>query len=256
MGIASKKIGTKDLPLFLQAWDYLNAQISDSKIDTKNIINFAVAKSRNGHLRVIDLGCGPAHLDFLLTQAGLSCIGIDNDRNMIEYARNLYPFLDLRNGDILTDEFENIGPFDVIICKHLDLPIDGLKTVLTKARSLLGSHDKGLLCFDFLVLDKSQKTKDAFTFAETINAADVKGTRLSRFNLEGDYYAWHVTYDLLTSKDHRLKVSKETRLYFITEEELSILLKSAKIEVHEKQCEDSGIIGLKGVNIYGTISKD
>lgn len=255
MGTAPKIITkkTSDTLTYVKAWDSLNMQVSDCNVDVKNITDFALGVRGNSHLRIIDIGCGAAHHDFLLAQLGHTCIGIDRNNDIISYARSLYPSLELHCGDILANGAQSIGNFDMVICKHLALPKDELKTVLKKANALLRNHEKGLLCFDFLVSDGNPLTKE-FTWAETIDTLDVKGIRKSRFALSDGYYAWNEEYDLSTADGYKTKVFNERKLHFIIEAELSSMLKNAGVEVQEKRYENSGIDGMKGVGVYGIVS--
>jgi len=62
--------------------------------------------------RILDLGCGTAHLTAQIAQCGAQVIGLDASRAMIEAARIQFPDLDLQVGDARDFKFEQ--PFDAV----------------------------------------------------------------------------------------------------------------------------------------------
>jgi trans-aconitate methyltransferase len=62
--------------------------------------------------RILDLGCGTAHLTSLIAAAGAEVIGLDKSQPMIEEARRLYPDLRFEIAD--ATDFHLDQPFDAV----------------------------------------------------------------------------------------------------------------------------------------------
>lgn len=62
--------------------------------------------------RILDVGCGTAHLTQQIAETGAEVTGVDQSESMLEQARRLYPQLNLIHGDIA--HFTALQPFDAV----------------------------------------------------------------------------------------------------------------------------------------------
>src|SRR5688572_18329527 len=62
--------------------------------------------------RILDVGCGTAHLTAKIANAGATVVGIDASADMVARARATYPHLDLRVADVTVLEVD--APFDAV----------------------------------------------------------------------------------------------------------------------------------------------
>lgn len=62
--------------------------------------------------RVLDLGCGTGHLTAEIATRGATTVGVDSDPEMLTTARDRYPGLEFREGDIRDVRFDE--PFDAV----------------------------------------------------------------------------------------------------------------------------------------------
>lgn len=60
-----------------------------------------LAKSLAGQGRVVEVGCGPAHVAAYLAERGLEVSGLDLSPQMVVEARRLFPTLEVEVGDML-----------------------------------------------------------------------------------------------------------------------------------------------------------
>jgi trans-aconitate 2-methyltransferase len=60
--------------------------------------------------RVLDIGCGTAHLTKRICESGADVVGIDLSKEMIEHAKEIFPEIDLRVMDVTQMTFDE--PFD------------------------------------------------------------------------------------------------------------------------------------------------
>ena len=127
-------------------------------------------------------------------------------------------------------------------------------TVLKKVKGLFDEHKKGLLNFDFLILDNKETIQTNFTLTEKIETEKVKGKRMNIFVLNKDHYEWTEKYNLVVNGSYKMTIDKARKLYFLEENKVLTLLSEIGIKVSNKIYEESGIVGLKGMSIYGTTS--
>jgi SAM-dependent methyltransferase len=99
--------------------------------------DFFVDRVRPGE-RVLDLGSGKGELAHdLVTRAGATVLGVDNDPGHLSFARSRFPHerLDFRDGDVL--ERLPDGHFDVVVLsnvlEHLGPRVEFLRRVLSSA---------------------------------------------------------------------------------------------------------------------------
>lgn len=80
--------------------------------------------TKNNAKTILDVGCGTGKIDFLLNQKGFEVTGIDNSKEMIEYAKKQYPKITFLQKD--AENFKLNDKFDAIIA------LDSVLTFLTK----------------------------------------------------------------------------------------------------------------------------
>lgn len=95
---------------------------------------------------VLDIGCGTGKIDKLLKDKGYDILGIDNSKEMIEYAQKNYPEVDFKQLD--AENFRLDKKFDAVIA------LDSVLTFLTKEdafetaiRNIVGHMKKGSIFF-------------------------------------------------------------------------------------------------------------
>jgi SAM-dependent methyltransferase len=88
--------------------EHLSEELAGKPLDRHLLNRFAEGVKGRG--RVADLGCGPGHVARYLHEQGVEVLGIDLSEGMIREARERYPGLDFRAGDM----------------RSLDLPDSGL----------------------------------------------------------------------------------------------------------------------------------
>jgi SAM-dependent methyltransferase len=99
--------------------------------------DFFVERVRPGE-RVLDVGSGKGELAHdLVVRAGVTVVGIDNDRSHLRFARERFGHerLEFREGDVLTELPE--GHFDVVVMsnvlEHLAPRVDVLRRIVDSA---------------------------------------------------------------------------------------------------------------------------
>jgi len=91
---------------------------------------------------VLDVGCGLCHLYEALTDDYqiYDYVGVDNDRRVLKWARQRYPNLDLKYGDVYNLSFLGERKFDSVFAIGLyRMPhqIDGIKEMLKHTKTQL-----------------------------------------------------------------------------------------------------------------------
>src|SRR5215475_9044715 len=74
-------------------------ELAHKPLDRQLLDRYA-ASVRSG--LVCDLGCGPGHISRYLFDRGVSVFGIDLSARMIEYARQLNPGIEFKQGNMLS----------------------------------------------------------------------------------------------------------------------------------------------------------
>lgn len=81
--------------------------------------------------RILDLGCGTGTLTHEISSSGARVVGVDSSTEMIGQARQNYPKLEFRLGDVLT--FRDPEPFDAVfsnaVLHWVRTPVDAVVTV-------------------------------------------------------------------------------------------------------------------------------
>lgn len=117
-----------------------HAMISREAVITGIIKNASVIHiGCSDHIQVInDKIRNNIWLHKLITDNATNCIGIDIDKESIDFIRNELGYRNVSHGNILTDEFKNIkeGKWDYVvlgeIVEHLDNPVNFLKVFKEK----------------------------------------------------------------------------------------------------------------------------
>jgi trans-aconitate methyltransferase len=63
--------------------------------------------------RILDVGCGTAHLTAKIANAGATVVGIDSSPDMVARAKATYPHLDVRVADVTALQLDE-APFDAV----------------------------------------------------------------------------------------------------------------------------------------------
>lgn len=89
--------------------------------------------------RIIDIGCGPGNSTAVLSERFRNSyiLGADNSQNMLEKARNDYPYLDFKLFDAGAEDYSGIGKFDVVFSNACIQWIPEHKKLLKRFMSLL-----------------------------------------------------------------------------------------------------------------------
>ena len=86
--------------------------------------------------RILDLGCGTGTLTQQISESGATVTGVDSSTEMIGQARQNYPKLDFRLGDIRS--FHDSEPFDAVfsnaVLHWVQPPLDAILTVRAALR--------------------------------------------------------------------------------------------------------------------------
>lgn len=86
--------------------------------------------------RILDLGCGTGTLTHEISSSGARVVGVDSSTEMIGQARQNYPKLDFRLGDVRT--FRDPEPFDAVfsnaVLHWVQPPVDAISTVRAALR--------------------------------------------------------------------------------------------------------------------------
>ena len=78
-------------------------ELEDKPFDRDFLDRFAAAVKGRG--RVVELGCGPAHVAAYLATAGVEITGLDLSSGMVAEAKRLFPDLEVIAGDMLALPF-------------------------------------------------------------------------------------------------------------------------------------------------------
>jgi SAM-dependent methyltransferase len=126
-------------------------ELEDKPFDREFLDRFA--QSLGGRGRVVELGCGPAHVAAYLSQRGVDVSGLDLSPQMVVEAKRLFPDVEVIVGDMLALPFADAslaGLVSFYSIIHFD--DDQLVTAFTEmARVLI---DDGLLALAFHVGDE------------------------------------------------------------------------------------------------------
>jgi hypothetical protein len=107
----------------------------------------------------------------LITENAQSCIGVDNDRESIQFITNELGFSNVRYGDIMTDTFPEIdsGKWDIAVfgemIEHLGNPVD----FLSAFRSRYGEKIRRFLISVPNIYNRSN-LKNMYRYQEVINS--------------------------------------------------------------------------------------
>ncbi len=119
----------------------------DSKPFDREMLNaFAGRVARRG--MVVDIGCGPGQIAAYLADRGTDVQGVDSSPGMIAVARDLYPGLEFRTGDMRSLPFADasLAGISAMYC-IIHIPRDEVVDVLGELRRVLSPG--GLLLMSF-----------------------------------------------------------------------------------------------------------
>ncbi|MGE4555046.1 MAG: class I SAM-dependent methyltransferase [Candidatus Paceibacterota bacterium] len=239
------------------AWDIFHLQIFDYEGDVERINDWI--KKRNYQVKnILEIGCGAGHYLKYFKKMGYSCVGIDKDVDILEYAKQVVlqedKDIELVWGDILKKSpllFEK--RFDLVLCKHLSFPLVELDKVLEYATKVLNPNGPRLLVFDFLVATKNDLEEEILSIDSAVKDC-LFLVRLNQMRLRKELkgYRWKEIYIIRDSRNGFTVTKINSRsLWFLSRRELSDLLVNRNIEIQNELTEDTGINNLEGVTIYG-----
>jgi len=243
------------------AWDTFHLQIFDYGGDVKGINNW-IQERNLGVRNVLEIGCGAGHYLKFFRGLGYNCTGIDFDRDILEYARQLVlqkeTDVELMEGDILREIPSKLeGKFDLVLAKHLSFPLNGLEKVLCYVKKALAPGGPRLLVFDFLKKGEGDLEETVLSIDSAVRNS-LFLVRLNQMKLieELNEYRWSEVY-IVRDAQSGFTVTRESRrsLWFISRHELEKLLQDNGIGVEVELEESVGIDNLSGVTIYGKLSK-
>jgi SAM-dependent methyltransferase len=79
--------------------DEIAAELANKPFDREFLNRFAETVKGKG--KVVEVGCGPAHVSAYLAERGVDVTGLDLSPHMVEQAQRLFPNLDVLVGDML-----------------------------------------------------------------------------------------------------------------------------------------------------------
>jgi SAM-dependent methyltransferase len=126
-------------------------ELEDKPFDREFLDRFAEAVSGRG--RVVELGCGPAHVCAYLAMGGVEVSGLDLSPGMVAEAKRMFPELDVIAGDMLALPFgdaELVGAVSFYSIIHFD--DDQLGTAFSEMARVLA--DGGLAALAFHIGDE------------------------------------------------------------------------------------------------------
>ena len=99
-----------------------------------------IFEEKNVYKSILDVGCGIGGLTYYIYKrnGGGDVLGCDISRTAIRKARSLYPDVRFECKDILNDDINDLGKFDLIILSEvLWYILDGVKNVMRKISNAL-----------------------------------------------------------------------------------------------------------------------
>jgi len=126
-------------------------ELEDKPFDRDFLDRFAEAVRGRG--RVVELGCGPAHVCAYLARGGVEVSGLDVSPGMVAEAKRMFPELDVIAGDMLALPFgdaELVGAVSFYSIIHFD--DDQLGTAFSEMARVL--TDGGLAALAFHIGDE------------------------------------------------------------------------------------------------------
>jgi len=126
-------------------------ELEDKPFDRDFLDRFADAMRERG--RVVELGCGPAHVSAYLAMGGVEISGLDLSSGMVTEAKRMFPKLEVIVGDMLALPFgdaELAGVVSFYSVIHFD--DDQLATAFSEMARVL--VDGGLAAFAFHIGDE------------------------------------------------------------------------------------------------------
>jgi len=243
------------------AWDTFHLQVFDYEDDVKRMHAW-IKKQRYGVKNILEVGCGAGRYLKLLKDSGYRCTGIDNDSDILKYARKTVLKKDKNVSLIKADALQEIpvnleNKFDLVIGKHLSFPLDDLRKVLDYTRKSLNSKGPKLVVFDFLIAEANKLEKNILSIDSAIRE-DLFLIRMNQMELKkvSREYRWEETYIIKEVKsDLMIKKANYRSLWFISFDELERLLRQKEIKIEGESEEVTGINNLKGVTIYGSFQR-
>jgi len=120
-------------------------ELAHKPLDRQLLDRYA-ASVRSG--LVCDLGCGPGHISRYLFDRGVSVFGIDLSPRMIEYARQLNPGIEFKQGNMLSlDADDNTWAGIVSFYSIIHIPHEKIAAALKELRRVLQPGGSLLLSF-------------------------------------------------------------------------------------------------------------
>jgi SAM-dependent methyltransferase len=139
--------------------EHLATELDRKPLDRHLLNRFAEEVREKG--LVADLGCGPGHVARYLSDQGVTTVGIDLSPEMIRVARELYPRLDYRVGDMKSLELaaESLAGA-VAFYAIVHFPPEALGPVFREMRRVLTPGGLALLAFH--IGDEAVHVEDLF----------------------------------------------------------------------------------------------
>ena len=133
------------------AEEYANVFDNDT---SDNIYLDEFLSSLAPHSRILDLGCGTGRNTAYFHEKGFSVVGVDFSSEMLRIAREKYPNIDFREGDMRDVSFEE-GSFDAVSLAYslFHLEDQDAYKMLGIVRSILTTEG-----FVFLILQEGEGT--------------------------------------------------------------------------------------------------
>jgi SAM-dependent methyltransferase len=139
--------------------EHLATELDRKPLDRHLLNRFAEEVREKG--LVADLGCGPGHVARYLSDQGVTTVGIDLSPEMIRVARELYPRLDYRVGDMKSLELAAASLAGAVAFYAIvHFPPEALGPVFREMRRVLTPGGLALLAFH--IGDEAVHVEDLF----------------------------------------------------------------------------------------------
>jgi SAM-dependent methyltransferase len=199
----------------------------------------------------LDLGCGAGHYSAGLAKAGCECVAVDNNPDILAFARSIYgEAVDFRMGDLLSSRQEYEAQFDLVLSRHLSFPETDFHAVIRQMPTYLRPEGPRLVLFDLLVGDPWPPSEgiDAIDF-DVGSQFGVFGTRTSRYSLLDQAIRIEEVYIVGQDSQSEASIYHQVRyLWPLPEKPILESMATVGMEIVDRRDEPVDIRGLRGVS--------
>ena len=127
------------------------------------VINKFINYIKNNDIQItshIDFGCGTGYFCKLISDMGIDTMGIDISHGMLKIAKEKYPNIDFKDGNIV--DYKSKNKVDFISCNYdtVNHLLDFSEWKLFFENVYKNLNDGGLFLFDFVTMQKFKDTNE------------------------------------------------------------------------------------------------